>query len=219
MLPAKSQELQPCRNDPHINRLPTEVLEMIIREYVKVSVARKRSIMNFLHVCPLWRAIGEGCQNLYTPHLVVSGHDEMEQFVTLCERKLIHPSITNLTVNLAVEYTEEPLDGAFGHVPTMAQLQEDLNRLRVVFFRDWMDNRNNDGPRWESLNLEHFSLVVDLSAVSARKTMLNAWTRAWVSRLGRQWRSMGWTGSEGNYGGGCYSYWDRDAPLWLESSA
>ena len=211
MLPAKPQELQPCKDYPHINRLPPKVLAMIVREYVKVSVDRKRSIMNFLLVCRLWRAIGESCPNLLTPHLVISGRDEMEQFVTLCKRKLIHPSITNLTVNLAVEYTEEPLDGAVGYVPTIAQLQGDLDRLRLMVFRDWNvpTNRAEGPPHWRSLNLEHFSLVVDLSAVSARKMMLKAWTRAWVSRLGRQWRRMGWTGSEGNYGEGCYSYWDR----------
>lgn len=211
MPPTKSQELQPCKNYSHINRLPTEILEMIIREYVKVSVDRKRSIMNFLLVCRLWRAIGGSCPNLFTPHLVIRGRDEMEQFVTLSERKLVHPSITNLTVNLAVEYTEEPLDGACGHVRTMAQLQEDIDRLRQMVIGNWKHPVSSDDPppHWESLKLEHFSLIVDLSAVSARKTLLKAWTRAWVSRLSREWRRMGWTGSEGNYDGGFYSYWDR----------
>ena len=184
---------------------------MIIQEYAKVSIDRERSILNLLHVCPLWRAIIENCQHLYTPHMVLSGHDDVELLLELRKRKLIHTSIISLTINLALKYAEEPLGGASGHVPAMAQLQQDLDRLRSMFCDDWKPQyrMNDPPPHWESLNLEHFSLVVDLSAVSARKVLLKAWTRAWVSRLSRQWRGMGWTGSEGEHGAGYYSYWDR----------
>ena len=189
---------------------------MIVREYAKGSVTLQRSNpMNFLLVCPSWRVIGESCQHLFTTsrHLVVNGHDEVEQLLTLYERNLICPSITSLTVNLAPKYKEEPLDGISGHVPAMKQVQQDLDRLRVVFFIDWkLPDEEDLPPYWKSLNLEHFSLVVDLSAGSARTArimLLKAWTRAWVSRLSQQCRGMGWTGSEGIYGGGYYSYWDR----------
>ena len=211
MLPAESKELQPCKEHPYINRLPTEIVEMIIREYATVSVTLQRSIpMNFLFICRSWRTIGESSQQLFTPHLVVYGHDEMEQLLTLYEGNLIHPKITSLTVNLALEYAEEPLDGILRPVPAMVQIQQDLDRLRRMFFMDWKVPTEEGVPsHWRSLNLEHFSLVVDLSAVSARKTLLKAWTRHWVSRLSQQWRGMGWTGSEGIYHGDSYSYWDR----------
>ena len=211
MLPTKSKELQPCKENPYIKRLPTEIVEMIIREYATLSVTQQRSIpTNFLFICRSWKTIGENRQQLFTPHLVVYGHDEMEQLLTLYEGNLIRPSITSLTVNLALEYAEEPLDEMVRLWPIMVQIQQDLERLRHMFFMDWVVPTEQGVPsHWRSLNLEHFSLVVDLSAVSARKTLLKAWTRSWVSRLSRQWRGMGWTGSEGIYHGSSYSYWDR----------
>ena len=208
MHPAKSKELQPCKGNPYIDRLPTEIVEMIIREYATVSVTQQRSIpMNFLFICRSWRTVGESRQQLFTPHLVVCGHDEMERLLTLYEGNLIRPSITSLTVNLALEYADESLVRL---VPVMVQIQQDLERLRDMFFMDWVVPTEQGVPsHWRSLNLEHFSLVVDLSAVSAQKTLLKAWTRSWVSRLSQQWRGMGWTVSEGIYRGGSYSYWDR----------
>ena len=209
----KELQLQPCKKPSYANRLPTEILEMIIREYAKISVTLQRSNpMNFLLVCPSWRAIGESCQHLFTTsqHLAVSGHDEVEQLLTLHKQNLIRPSITSLTVKIAPKCTEEPLDGILGPVPAMKQVQEDLDRLRIMFLGDWkLPDREGVSPYWHSLNLEYFSLVVDLSAVSTQKMLLKAWTRAWVRRLNRQWRGMGWTGSEGIYREGYYSSWDR----------
>ena len=198
-------------NHPYINGLPIEIIEIIIREYATGSVTLQRSIpMNFLVVCPSWRTIGESRQGLFTPRLVVNGSDELEQLLTLYERKLIHPSITSLTVNLALEYTEEPLGELSKPVPAMVQIEHDLERLRGIFFTDWILPREKTNPSyWHSLNLDQFSLVVDLSAVSSRRTLLRAWTRHWVSRMSRQWLGMGWKGSEGTYGEGFYSYWDR----------
>ena len=207
---AGSRELQPCK-EPPISRLPTEIIEMIIPEYTIGSVIVQRCVpMNFLLTCQSWRVIGARCRPLFVhTHLVVNGHDEMGQFFTLYERKLIHPSITNLTVNLAVECKEEPLDGTSGHVPAMVQIQQDLDRLRSMILHDWVVADPRLPDHWKSLNLEKFSLVVNLSAVSARKEMLRAWTWAWVKRLSQQWRGMGWRGDEGIRDRFIFSYWDR----------
>ena len=194
-----------------MNTLPTEIFQMIIREYATVSITLQRSSpMNFLAVCQLWRVIGESLRSLFAPHLVVRGHDEIEQLFSLYERKMIPPSFTNLTVNLVLKYAEEPLHGGFRPVPAMAQIQKDIDLLRGMVAIDWVPKKDNVPSHWGSLNLKKFSLVVDVSAVSARRTLLKAWTRAWVSRLSRQWRGMGWKGSEGIYDGNYYSYWDRD---------
>ena len=207
---AESEELLPCKEQSHINTLPTEIFEMIIREYAIVSVTLQRNLpMNFLLVCRLWGAIGKSRQHLFTPHLIVNGRHEMEQLLTLYERNQIHPTITRLTVNLAPVYVEEPLESIARAMPTMRQIVRDLERLRGMISKDWVIPKYGAPSYWDSLRLEQFSLVVDLSAISARKPLFEAWTRSWVSKLSRQWRNMGWTGSEGIYRGGRYSYWDR----------
>ena len=193
-----------------IERLPVEIVRMIISEYMIGSVTIQRRVpLNFLLTCRSWRVIGESCRRFFVPHLVVNGHDEVGQLLTLYERNLVHPSIRNLTVNLALEYKEEPLDGTSGHMPVMVQIQQDLERLRDMFVRDWVESDRGLTNQWKSLNLKHFSLVVNLSAVSARKLLLKAWTRAWVTRLSQQWRGMGWRGGEGNCDNFISSYWDR----------
>ena len=239
MLPGKSEALQSHKAHRAINNLATELVERIIRGYAIVSVNEQPSSpMNFLLVCPLWRVVGQSCQHLFTPHLVVNGHDEVEQLLTLHKCRMIHPSIKSLTVNFSPTYAGEPLDECIKLVAAMGQIQQDLERLRLIFLGDWVvpsdktdftylwhpsersgarlavSRDKKDRPHWHSLNLEHFSLAVDLSAISAQRLLLKGWTRHWGSKLGKQWRSMGWKGSEGFHGDCFYSYWDIDS-AWL----
>ena len=201
--------VQPYNGGP-IERLPVEIVRMIISEYMIGSVTIQRRVpMNFLLTCRSWRVIGESCRRFFVPHLFVNGHDEVGQLLTLYQRNLIHPSITNLTVNLALEYKEEPLDGTSGHIPAMVQIQQDVDRLRDMVVRDWVVTNTGQPNYWRSLNLKRFSLVVNLSTDSAHKPLLEAWTRAWVARLSRQWRGMGWRGDHGIYDRFRYSYWDQ----------
>ena len=211
MLPGEFKELQPCKEPPCITKVPPELVAMIIREYAIGSVTKERSIpMNFLLICQRWTAVARDCQHLFTPqHLVVNGHDEVAQLETLYKGKLIPPTITNLTVNLAPKYEEKPLDGCLATAPGLQQIQQTVSRLREMLLLDWLPANDRDPGRWNSLTLERFSIVVDLSAVSDRKPLFRGWTWSWVSRLGKQWGAMGWTGSTGRYGENIYTYWDR----------
>lgn len=84
--------------------------------------------------------------------------------------------IKSLTVNLAPTY----MDGGLGAV--MAQIQEDLDDLRMNFFDDHChgDERNR--------NLNHLSLYVNLSAVSAQRPLPKGWILRWVSLICNKWR-------------------------------
>ena len=211
MLPENSEELQSCRTNPYINSMPVELVAMIIREYATVSITLQRSSpMNFLMVCPLWRAVGQSRQHLFAPHLIVYGHDELEQLFDLYERHMIPRSIKRLTINLAATSTGQLLDGSNGLKGAMAHIQQDVDGIRLMFLKNWVNSPNNIVPnRWEALNIEQFSLAVKLSAVSAREKLLKAWIGHWISRISREFREREWNGSEGYNGWGCYSYWDQ----------
>ena len=201
-----------CAARAHVNQLPTELWEKIIREYSTVPITLQRSsAMNFLVTCPVWTNIGQSCQGLFIPdHLVVSGHDELQQLLALYKGGMIPHHITSLTVSLAPTYPHPTFSGSDGPTALMVQTERDLTALRDMIFTDWaVTSRNAPDRDWKTLSLDRFSLYVDLSAVSAKKPLIQGWTRHWVYKVSEQWRGMGWTGSKGFYDGGFYSYWDR----------
>ena len=203
---------QSCEAPAHVNQLPTELFEKIIREYSIVSISLQRnSAMNFLVTCPLWTDIGQSRQNLFKPdHLVVSGHDELQQLLALYNSGMIPCQITSLTVSLAPTYPHPSFPASDGPKAVMVQTQQDLNALRDMIFRDWFPKEPSRRDL-TTLQLDRFSLYVDLSAVSAKRPLIQGWIRHWVYRVSEQWRVMGWKGSQGFYGRGFYSYWDRQS--------
>lgn len=214
MLPKESEQLQPYKGYPYINKLPAEIMELIISEYAIGSITSQRNIpMNFLLVCRKWNVIAQSCRHLFTPgHLVVNGHDEVTKLALVSKTEsvhAIHPSIRILTVNFSPKYTEEPLGGIMASVPTMVQIQQTLDHLRGLFVGDWIPKNDGVPAHWETLNLERFTLVVDLSAISAREGLFRGLTRNRFSRLSYQLRKMGWKGSEGIHHRRHYTYWDR----------
>ena len=206
-----AEELQVFNARPSINSLPTEIFEMIILAYSTVSINLQCSgAMNFLVVCKLWAAVGQSCQHSFRFHLVISGHDELVQLFDLYQRRMIPSGIKSLTVNLAPTYAGDGLRGSVGLVPAMVQIQKDLDEMRWMFIQDWVVPQDvHVCSYWKTLNLDHFSLYVDLSAVSAQKPLLRGWIRHWVYRVDQNWREMGWKGGDRFSGSGLYSYWNR----------
>ena len=204
----EAQGLQSCKARPYINSMPTEIFHMIIREYAlasTTSITLKRSgAMNFLVVCKRWAAIGQDCQHLFRGHLVVSGHDEMVQFIDLYRSHMIPSRITSLTVNLTPTYAG---DGT-GLVPAMVQVQEDLDKVCSIIRGPSVFKAKKDGSSyWKTLCFNKFSLYADLSAVSAQKALFRGWTRHWVLNMGQEWRRIGWKGEEEFSDSGVYSDW------------
>lgn len=218
MLSLEAQELQSCKARPYINSMPTEIFHMIIREYALASTTsitlKRSSAMNFLVVCKRWAAIGQRCQHLFRGHLVVSGHDEMVQFIDLYRSHMIPSSITSLTVNLTPTYAG---DGT-GLVPAMVQVQEDLGKVCSMIRDASVFQGKKDGSSWKTLRINKFSLCADLSAVSAQKALFKGWTRHWVLSMGQEWRQIGWKGEEKSSDSGVYSDWTEPDDAWLFKS-
>lgn len=162
--------------------------------------------MNFLVVCKRWAAIGQCCQDLFRGHLVISGHDEIVQFIDLYKSHMIPSSIRNLTVNLTPTYAG---DGT-GLVPAIEQVQEDLDPVFSMIRNDWVVSEGKI-PRsyWKDLNINRFSLYADLSAVSAHKAFFKGWIRYWVLRMDQEWRRIGWNGEERSSDSGVYADWSQ----------
>ena len=213
MPPLKLQKPPPGKARANINTLPIELIQMILREYTTVSIDLQRSSsMNLLLVCPLWTAIGESRHDLFMHRLIISGHEELQQLLALYRSHMIPSTITSLTINLAPTYqaAEACGGGQVGHVAAMVKIQRDLDELRTMFITDWHVSKRPDvSSDWKTLNLDHFSMHVSLSAVSAQKALFKGWTWHWVSRIGKLWRGVEWKGRDGFCGGEFYSHWDR----------
>ena len=187
---------------------------MIIREYTTVSIDLQRSSsMNLLLVCPLWTAIGESRHDLVMHRLIISSHEELQQLLTLYHSHMIPSTITSLTIDLTPTYQVKEACGSIGqvgHVAAMVKIQRDLDELRAMFISDWHVSKWPDvSSDWKTLNLNHFSMHVSLSAIFGQKALFKGWTWHWVSRIGKSWREREWKGSDGFRGGEFYSHWDR----------
>lgn len=202
--------------------MPTEIFLMIIRKYAIASASsvtlQRGSAMRFLLVCKWWAAIGQGWQYLFSRGIsAFSGHDEIVQLINLFRSRQIPAGITNLTINLTPRYAGE----GTGPMPAMVQVQQDLDAVRTLISKCWLMPREGKTSRlipgegkthrwyWTTLNIKHFSLHVDLSAVSAQEAMFKGWTQHWVQRMGQEWREMEWKGEEGSSDSGVYSKWSH----------
>lgn len=164
--------------------------------------------MNFILVSHKWKDIGQSSKQLFRAnHLFVNGHEQLQKLLSLYYWGNMPSHITSLTVNLAPAYPQKGYRRFCGVKRVMVQVQQDFDALQ-----DLRHGATEVPTSWNYSNLRHFTLIVDVSAVSAQKPLLTGFIWHEVSLLVSQWResglARGWTGSDGFHGEVFYSYRD-----------
>ena len=164
--------------------------------------------MNFLLVSHKWKDIGQSSKQLFRAnHLSVNGHEQLQKLLSFYYWGDMPSYITSLTVNLAPAYPQKGLRWFCGVKGVMVQIRQDLNALQFI------RHGATEVPTSQNYsNLRNFSLIVDVSAVSAQKPLLTEFIRHKVSQYISQWResgsARGWAGSDGFDGEVFYLYRD-----------